>query len=76
MLEAQRLTQLAIGHKATVRSVKAQGLTRRRLLDLGLVPGTTVEAVRHSPAGDPTAFLIRGSVIALRASEANLIHIL
>ncbi len=75
MLGSHTLTHLAIGHKATVRSVEAQGLIRRRLLDLGLVPGTTVEAIRHSPIGDPTAFLIRGSVIALRASEANLINI-
>ena len=75
MFSPQNLTQLSIGEKAIVSSVEAHGVTRRRLLDLGLVPGTTVEAVRRSPVGDPTAFQIRGALIALRATEANLVTI-
>ncbi len=75
MVSPQNLTQLLIGEKAIVSSVEAHGVTRRRLLDLGLVPGTTVEAVRRSPVGDPTAFQIRGALIALRATEANLVTI-
>ncbi|MBC7324188.1 MAG: ferrous iron transport protein A, partial [Moorella sp. (in: Bacteria)] len=40
-------------------------------LDLGLVPGTKVVALRRSPSGDPTAFLIRGATIALRREEGQ-----
>jgi ferrous iron transport protein A len=45
------------------------------MLDLGLVPGTIVESVRRSPAGDPTAYIIRGAVIALRSEESSKIFV-
>jgi len=43
------------------------------MLDLGLVIDTVVEALRKSPSGDPTAYEIRGAVIALRSEEASQI---
>jgi Fe2+ transport system protein FeoA len=45
------------------------------LLDLGFVPGTLVELDMVSPAGDPKAYRVRGSVIALRREQANLIRV-
>lgn len=65
------LSSLANGSFALVTEVVANGLIRRRLLDLGLVPGTKVEVIRRSPVGDPIAFGIRGTVIALRKEVAN-----
>ena len=44
---------------------------RRRLQDIGLIEGTVVECLGKSPLGDPTAFLIRGAVIALRREDAG-----
>lgn len=67
------LSDLPVGSSATVRSILAEGINRRRMMDLGLVPGTRVEALRVSPAGDPKAFRIRGAVIALRREEAEKI---
>jgi DtxR family Mn-dependent transcriptional regulator len=52
-----------------------RGLERRRLLDLGIVPGTVVEAEMKSPSGDPTAYRIRGALIALRKEQAEQIQI-
>ncbi|MDD3653958.1 MAG: FeoA family protein [Desulfotomaculaceae bacterium] len=69
------LHDLPIGKTAVVNSIQAEGITRRRMLDLGLVPGTKVEALRVSPAGDPKAFRIRGAVIALREEEGTKILI-
>lgn len=69
------LDKLAPGQRALVESLETQGLTRRRLLDLGLVPGTVVEFVQKSPLGDPTAYRIRGAVIALRSEEGRNIGI-
>jgi ferrous iron transport protein A len=43
---------------------------RRRLQDLGLVTGTHVTCLQRASAGDPTAYLIRGAVIALRRDDA------
>ncbi|ACL69033.1 FeoA family protein [Halothermothrix orenii] len=69
------LTQLPIGTKGKVINLTARGNKRRRLLDLGLIPGTTVEPRRRSPSGDPTAYLIRGTVLALRKEETDLVKV-
>lgn len=63
------LYNLPVGKSAVVKSLNAGGIARRRMMDLGLVPGTEVEALRYSPFKDPRAFKIRGAVIALRREE-------
>jgi Fe2+ transport system protein FeoA len=44
-------------------------------MDLGIVPGTVVSMVLTSAGGDPKAYNIRGAMIALRADQADFIHI-
>ena len=56
-------------------SPACQGSQRRRLLDLGVVPGTTVDVVFKSAAGDPVAYNIRGALIALRREQADWIQV-
>lgn len=63
------LCDLPLGKAAKVKAIEANGSIRRRMMDLGLVPGTRVEALRVSPSGDPKAFKIRGAVIAFRKEE-------
>jgi len=72
-----RLSSLRVGERARVTgfSTHCRGPERRRMFDLGLVPGTVVEAELKSPAGDPTAFRIRGAMIALRRSQAEMIYV-
>lgn len=67
------LNLLPMGQFGKVSELIAGGSTRRRLLDLGLIYGTEVEALRKSPSGDPIAYQIRGAVIALRSEEASKI---
>ena len=67
------LADVPIGGSARVETVLTIGTNRRRLLDLGLVPGARVEVVRRSPAGNPTAYLIKGTIIALRNEDARQI---
>lgn len=67
------LNKLNIGSIATVEKLIVEGITRRRIFDLGLIPGTTVKSLTKSPAGDPIAYEIRGSVIALRSEEGSKI---
>jgi len=69
------LSQLPKGASGTVKYLTAQGQVRRHLLDLGLVAGSRIESIRRSPAGDPTAFNIRGAIIALRNEDADQIFI-
>jgi len=72
---ARRLSSLAAGQQAVVTSITpaCRGVERRRLLDLGLVPGTRVKAEFASPAGDPVAYRVRGALIALRRQQADMI---
>ncbi len=64
------LCDLQPGQRAAVRALTATGAMRRRLLDIGLIHGTAVECLDRSPGGDPTAYLIRGAVIAIRQQDA------
>ena len=70
MLESLSLDRLRVGQSAFVTRVEAEPAMRRRLLDLGLIPGTRVTCQGRSPAGDPAAYLVRGTVVALRAPGA------
>lgn len=69
------LHYLLPGSFGKVRKLTAKGNDRRRMLDLGLIYGTKVEALRKSPSGDPVAYEIRGAVIALRSEEASKIFV-
>ena len=65
------LHHLPVGTVGKVRLLLNKGLSRRRLLDLGLIPNSLVMTERLSPSGNPIAFNIRGAVIALRREEAE-----
>jgi DtxR family Mn-dependent transcriptional regulator len=72
-----RLSGLSPGEEARVvrLSPGIRGAERRRMLDLGIVPGTDVRAEMRSPSGDPTAYRVRGALIALRREQADLIYV-
>ena len=67
------LNSLPVGKRCKVAALFSNGKQRRRMLDLGLVQGTNVEALQKSPSGDPIAYYIRGAVIALRDEDASKI---
>lgn len=69
----QNLSALSSGQLAQVKELSARGAMRRRFQDLGLIPGTVVECLGSGPLGDPSAYLIRGAVIALRRRDAQSI---
>lgn len=56
-------------------AARCQGPGRRRLLDLGVVPGTTVSVELAGSGGDPVAYRIRGALIALRREQASCIQV-
>ena len=71
------LTSLRIGEVAQIISIspRTRGVERRRLMDLGILPGTSIEIEMSSPSGNPKAYRVRGAVIALRKSQAEDIRI-
>ncbi len=67
------LANLQQGEWGRVVELDCQGFARRRFMDLGLVPGTRVKAVMHAAFGEPTAYLVRGALLALRREQAQRI---
>lgn len=75
MKKIMPLHMLPLGSKARIKALISDGTVRRRMLDLGLILDTKIEALRKSPSGDPVAYEIRGAVIALRSEEAAKIMV-
>jgi DtxR family Mn-dependent transcriptional regulator len=71
------LSELALGRPAHVVMIDPEfrGLARRRLLDLGFTPGAEVTPVLTTPVGDPRAYRVRGTLIALRNEQARSVRV-
>ncbi len=52
-----------------------RGQQRRRLLDFGIVPGSSISIHMNSPLNDPTAYLVKETIVALRKNQANKVLI-
>lgn len=70
-----RLDKLSLNTHAKVNELNCTGNIRRRMLDLGLIEGTDIVPILKSPLGDPVAYQIRGSIIALRQEDSKLINV-
>lgn len=71
MEKKKSLPLLRPGEAGTVCLLLCEGSIRRRFLDIGLIPGTAVHCIGRSPLGDPTAYLVRGKLIAIRKEDAG-----
>ena len=69
------LNNLSLNETGFVESIKSNSRIKRRLLDLGIINGTKITPILISPSGDPTAFEIRGCLIALRNDDSKNIYI-
>jgi len=74
-ISGEPLSVLKPGERGKILALKSQGLNRRRFLDLGLLPGTTIEAVMPSALAEPLAYKVRETMIALRREQAQQILI-
>ena len=66
-----RLSHLAPGQAARILEISGMGIIRRRMMDLGLVAGTTIQALRTAPMNDPVEYLVRGYHLAIRRRDAE-----
>ena len=69
------LHKLNAGQRGVVVRVGGKGPARRRMMDMGLVPGSEVAVVRVAPLGDPIEFTVKGYSLSLRKSEAKVIEV-
>jgi Fe2+ transport system protein FeoA len=67
------LTALAVGSSGVVAQINVPAADRPRLMEMGLLAGTSVELVRFAPLGDPVEIKLRGYHLSLRKHEAELI---
>lgn len=70
-----KLSDMAPGEGAIVSQIQAKGGMRRRLQDMGIIEGSAIECVMRSPLGDPSAYLVKGALIALRSNDAKEIAV-
>jgi ferrous iron transport protein A len=71
--DLQPLTALALGATATVAEINLPPAQRPRLMEMGLLVGSTVQLVRFAPLGDPVEIKVRGYNLTLRKNEAEQI---
>ena len=69
------LNELSINETCRIKDLLSDGDARRRMLDMGFIPGTRLTAAVKAPFGEPTAYLVRGTLIALRKNDAEKIII-
>ena len=70
------LDMLPVGSTAEIDSLEGEDLMAQRLRDLGFVPGAAAKCLYRSAAGDPTAYRVRGTVIALRRTLSRTVHVI
>ena len=70
-MERRTLRDLRPGERAVIAALAGEALTRRRLADMGITPGTPVFLRKTAPFGDPIEIGLRGYELMLRKSEAE-----
>jgi ferrous iron transport protein A len=74
-MSERSLAELALGDVVSIEHVGGERAFRRRLMELGLVPGTRVELIAVAPLGDPLELLVRGSSLSIRRSDASAVRV-
>jgi ferrous iron transport protein A len=74
-MRERALDDLAPGESGVIVRLGGDVAIARRLMELGLVPGTSVEVVRRAPLGDPVELRLRQGHLSIRRSEALNIHV-
>ena len=74
-MKVENLSQLQLNKNGKIDKIECNEGIKRRLLDMGLVKGTNIAPILKSPSGDPRAFLVRGTIIAIRKEDAKHIKI-
>ena len=69
------LDKLPIGAVAVITHVGGEGALRLRLLDMGLIPGTSVKVQKVAPMGDPIELTVRGYSLTMRLEDARKIEV-
>lgn len=75
MAGRKTLAGLSVGESGIVKDVKGNSNITRRLMEMGIIPGTSVKVVKTAPFGCPLQVKVRGYNLAIRKSEAEFVEI-
>ena len=70
-----KLNEVPLGATCLIKSINNDIGIKRRFYDLGLIPKVEVTSLFKSPLGDTTAYLIKGSIIAIRREDAKKVEV-
>ena len=69
------LRDAAIGESVKVKRIHGEGALKRRIMDMGVTPGTQIYVRKVAPLGDPVEVTVRGYELSLRRDDAQIIEI-
>lgn len=67
------LRNTPVGSTVTVRKIEGEGVTRRRIMDMGITRGAEIFVRKVAPLGDPVEITVRGYELSLRKADAEMI---
>lgn len=71
----KNLRQIGVGEAAVVRKLHGDGAVKRRIMDMGITKGTTVQVRKVAPLGDPIELTVRGYELSIRKADAEMIEV-
>ncbi|BED91732.1 MAG: ferrous iron transport protein A [Candidatus Improbicoccus pseudotrichonymphae] len=71
-----KLSELNVGEKAKITLINGNKSIKRRIMDIGLIPGTVVELIKYAPLGDPIQISAKDFDVIIRKEDANYIEII
>lgn len=74
-MKTEKLVEVTVGQKVKVLKVTGDAILKKRLLDMGIIPGIVVQVERVAPFGDPVEITVRGYALSLRKEEASVITV-
>ena len=69
-----RVSEMKVGSSGTIKSIQATSMIKKRLLAMGLTPGTQFKIIKVAPMGDPIELKVRGYRLSLRKTEASCLE--
>ncbi len=76
MEKKKTLAGLSIGETAVVKEVRGESPITKRLMEMGIIPGVSIEVIKTAPFGSPIQVRLRGYNLAIRRNEAEFVEIL
>ncbi len=69
------LKDVAVGETVTVKRLHGEGATRRRMMDMGIIKGVSIQVVKVAPLGDPIEVSVRNYLLSFRSADAGMIEV-